>query len=171
VIFLFHCPNQKSLKTALNVILILTMIRAFGDLSNHGNDSINTASLGSIGMESARFDRFYVSPLCAPREQVFKQVRYIGRTGTVSSFEWLGGPWNAAAEYTWQNFLKTTTTNRNLWQVATNVAALSQFIHSLRGLIGILPAFKLVHWSQLFRYGMWKKNGKVYEAEGLPPEC
>jgi arylsulfatase A-like enzyme len=67
-----------------NVILIMTDDQGWGDLGIHGNSTIETPHLDAFAKESARFDRFYVSPLCAPTRASLLTGRYHLRTGTVS---------------------------------------------------------------------------------------
>jgi arylsulfatase A-like enzyme len=64
-----------------NVILILTDDQGYGDLSLHGNDSLNTPHLDFLGTHGVRFDRFYVSPVCAPTRASLLTGRYHLRTG------------------------------------------------------------------------------------------
>lgn len=49
-----------------NVLLIVTDDQGYGDLSSHGAPYLKTPVLDHLGAESVRFDRFYVSPVCAP---------------------------------------------------------------------------------------------------------
>ncbi|MDH4296808.1 MAG: sulfatase-like hydrolase/transferase [Cyclobacteriaceae bacterium] len=74
--------QQQSVKP--NVLIILTDDQGYGDLSIHGNPDINTPTLDSLAHESAQFDRFYVSPLCAPTRASLLTGRYHLRTGTIS---------------------------------------------------------------------------------------
>ncbi len=65
-----------------NVILILTDDQGWGDLSMHGNNWLQTPVIDSMAKSSAQFDRFYVSPLCAPTRASLLTGRYNLRTGT-----------------------------------------------------------------------------------------
>lgn len=67
-----------------NVVIILTDDQGYGDLRLHGNPDISTPVLDEFAGTSARFDRFYVSPLCAPTRASLLTGRYHLRTGTVS---------------------------------------------------------------------------------------
>ncbi|MDN3203903.1 arylsulfatase [Algoriphagus sediminis] len=80
---LFAC-SKKSEEKPPNVILILTDDQGYGDLGVHGNDKIRTPNLDVLAHESVRFDRFYVSPLCAPTRASLLTGRYHLRTGTVT---------------------------------------------------------------------------------------
>ncbi len=67
-----------------NVIFILTDDQGWGDIQAHGNDYLSTPTLDAMKRESASFNRFYVSPLCAPTRASFLTGRYHLKTGTVS---------------------------------------------------------------------------------------
>jgi len=67
-----------------NVIIILTDDQGYGDLHIHGNDKIDTPVLDRLARQSARFDRFYVSPLCTPTRASLLTGRYYLRTGAIS---------------------------------------------------------------------------------------
>ncbi len=64
-----------------NVLLILTDDQGFGDISSHNNPAVNTPTMDRIAAEGARFDRFYVSPVCAPTRAGVLTGRYHLRTG------------------------------------------------------------------------------------------
>lgn len=64
-----------------NVLLILTDDQGYGDLSFYDNDSIQTPNLDQLAAESIRFERFYVSQVCAPTRASLLTGRYHPRTG------------------------------------------------------------------------------------------
>lgn len=64
-----------------NVLLIITDDQGWGDINSHGNDSISTPNLDKLAAQSYRFDRFYVSPVCAPTRASVLTGRYHLRTG------------------------------------------------------------------------------------------
>ena len=64
-----------------NVAVILTDDQGYGDIHSHGNDRIDTPNLDALAASGARFQRFYVSPLCAPTRASFLTGRYYPRTG------------------------------------------------------------------------------------------
>ena len=66
----------------LNVILIITDDQGWGDLSYHGNESIDTPHIDALAAQSVAFDRFYVSPVCAPTRASLLTGRYHIATGT-----------------------------------------------------------------------------------------
>ncbi|MFN0111934.1 MAG: arylsulfatase [Blastocatellia bacterium] len=66
-----------------NVLLILTDDQGWGDLRVHGNDKIDTPVLDRLAAESVSFERFFVSPLCAPTRASLLTGRYSQRTGAL----------------------------------------------------------------------------------------
>ncbi|MBM4038654.1 MAG: arylsulfatase [Planctomycetes bacterium] len=65
-----------------NILFILTDDQGFGDIRSHGNDKLDTPTLDKLAADGARFDRFFVSPLCAPTRASLLTGRYFLRTGT-----------------------------------------------------------------------------------------
>lgn len=78
--FLLACETKNSKP---NVLIILTDDQGWGDLSHHKNPSIETPNLDKLAMSSVSFDRFYVSPLCAPTRASLLTGKYHPRTGTI----------------------------------------------------------------------------------------
>ncbi len=66
-----------------NILFILTDDQGIGDLSLHGNDSIRTPNIDALLTSGARFNRFYVSPVCAPTRASFLSGLHAPRTGAV----------------------------------------------------------------------------------------
>ena len=64
-----------------NVVLVLTDDQGFGDVRSHGNEWIQTPIHDRIAAEGVRFDRFYVSPVCAPTRASLLTGRWHLRTG------------------------------------------------------------------------------------------
>ena len=64
-----------------NIVLVLTDDQGFGDVRSHGNKLIDTPVHDRIAAEGARFDRFFVSPVCAPTRASLLTGRYHSRTG------------------------------------------------------------------------------------------
>ncbi len=65
-----------------NVILIMTDDQGWGDVRSHGNEQIDTPVLDRLAADGARFERFFVSPVCAPTRASLLTGRYHLRTGT-----------------------------------------------------------------------------------------
>ena len=68
-------------QTRPNVLIVLTDDQGWGDISSHGNDKIETPAMDRLASEGARFDRFHVSPVCAPTRASLLTGRYHLRTG------------------------------------------------------------------------------------------
>ncbi|HEV7280187.1 MAG TPA: sulfatase-like hydrolase/transferase [Pirellulaceae bacterium] len=66
-----------------NIVLLIADDAGWGDVSLHGNTNLETPHLDSIAKEGARFERFYVSPLCAPTRASLLTGRDSVRTGVV----------------------------------------------------------------------------------------
>jgi arylsulfatase A-like enzyme len=66
-----------------NVVVILSDDQGWGDLSLHGNTNLKTPHLDSLGRDGARFERFYVQPVCSPTRAEFLTGRYHTRGGVV----------------------------------------------------------------------------------------
>jgi arylsulfatase A len=64
-----------------NVLLILTDDQGFGDLSLHGNPHVQTPTLDRFAKAGIQFERFFVSPLCAPTRASLLTGRYHLRSG------------------------------------------------------------------------------------------
>ena len=64
-----------------SVILILTDDQGWGDMHSHGNDKIDTPVMDRIAAQGTRFERFFVSPMCAPTRASLLTGRYHLRTG------------------------------------------------------------------------------------------
>lgn len=64
-----------------NVVVILTDDQGWGDLSLNGNTNLRTPHIDSIGTGGARFERFFVQPVCSPTRAEFLTGRYHPRGG------------------------------------------------------------------------------------------
>ncbi len=76
------CTSKDKSVNHPNVILILTDDQGWGDLGVHGNDKISTPTIDGLAKRAAHFEKFYVSPLCAPTRASLLTGRYNLRTGT-----------------------------------------------------------------------------------------
>lgn len=77
---LFGCNKNQSQP---NVLIILTDDQGWGDLSLHKNPYVETPNIDKLANSSISFDRFYVSPLCAPTRASLLTGKYHPRTGTI----------------------------------------------------------------------------------------
>ena len=65
-----------------NIILVMTDDQGWGDISSHGNAQLETPIMDQLAEDGARFDRFFVSPVCAPTRASLLTGRDHLRTGT-----------------------------------------------------------------------------------------
>jgi arylsulfatase A-like enzyme len=68
-----------------NVLVFLTDDQGWGDLSIHGNSNLSTPHIDSLANAGARFDQFYVCPVCSPTRAEFLTGRYHPRGGVYST--------------------------------------------------------------------------------------
>lgn len=68
-----------------NVVVILSDDQGWGDLSIHGNTAIDTPHIDRLAHAGARFDRFFVSPVCSPTRAEFLTGRHHVRCGVYST--------------------------------------------------------------------------------------
>ncbi len=71
----------KAAKRRPNILLVITDDQGFGDVHLHGNEQIDTPVQDGIAAQGARFDRFYVCPVCAPTRAGLLTGRYHPRMG------------------------------------------------------------------------------------------
>ncbi len=79
VLALTGCELSK--KKPPNVLLIMTDDQGWGDLSLNGNLDLSTPNIDQLGKTGVRFDRFFVSPVCAPTRAEILTGRHHVRTG------------------------------------------------------------------------------------------
>ncbi len=68
-----------------NVVVILSDDQGWGDLSLNGNTNLATPNIDALARAGARFDRFYVCPVCSPTRAEFLTGRYHPRGGVFST--------------------------------------------------------------------------------------
>ncbi len=73
--------GHRSWSDKPNVILIMTDDQGYGDLSCHGNPTLQTPNLDKLHSQSIRFTDFHVSPFCTPTRAALMTGRYPARTG------------------------------------------------------------------------------------------
>lgn len=79
---LFLIPSALAISADRpNVLLILTDDQGWGDVASHGNERLDTPHLDRLAVSGARFERFFVSPLCAPTRAALLTGRYSLRSG------------------------------------------------------------------------------------------
>ncbi|SMD44412.1 arylsulfatase A [Aquiflexum balticum DSM 16537] len=80
--YLLMACESKVQQEQPNVLLIITDDQGWGDLSFHGNQVVETPHIDALASQSIVFDRFYVSPVCAPTRASLLTGRYHIATGT-----------------------------------------------------------------------------------------
>ncbi len=73
-------PSAEN-KTRPNVLLIMTDDQGYGDFSSHGNPYLKTPNFDRLASQSVEFNRFFVSPVCAPTRASLLTGRYWLRSG------------------------------------------------------------------------------------------
>ncbi len=68
-----------------NVVVIVSDDQGWGDLSLHGNDVIDTPNIDALARGGARFQHFYVQPVCSPTRAELLTGRYHSRGGVYST--------------------------------------------------------------------------------------
>ena len=68
-----------------NIVVILTDDQGWGDLSLNGNRNLSTPNIDRLAEQGARFDRFFVCPVCSPTRAEFLTGRYHPRSGVFST--------------------------------------------------------------------------------------
>src|SRR5262249_2059077 len=68
-------------QNAPNIVIILADDQGWGDLSVHGNTNLHTPHIDSLARDGARFEHFYVCPVCSPTRAEFLTGRYHPRGG------------------------------------------------------------------------------------------
>ena len=80
---LSSCSKKDiSLVEGVNIVLILTDDQGWGDVGFNGNVTIETPLIDSVAEQSVVFNRFYVSPVCAPTRASLLTGKYHLATGT-----------------------------------------------------------------------------------------
>ena len=64
-----------------NVIVLLADDAGWGDYSHNGNRQLSTPNIDSLAKDGARFDRFFVQPVCSPTRAEFLTGRWHRRLG------------------------------------------------------------------------------------------
>ena len=159
------CCEEKKPDSPPNLILILTDDQGFGDLASHGNPWVKTLNLDKLAAEAARFDRFYVSPLCAPTRASLLTGRYHLRTGVVSvsnGLETMNPEEYTLAELFRDNGYRTGIFGK--WHNGQHYPN-----HPLAQGFEEFTGFSAGHWSNYFDTHL-EKNGEEKVFEGYLPD-
>lgn len=164
LVFLFSC-KQAEKPPKPNILLILTDDQGYGDLGIHGNEWVKTPNLDRLARESARFDRFYVSPLCAPTRASLLTGRYHLRTGVVSVSN--GLETMNSEEYTLAELLLDQGYRTGIFGKWHNGQHHPN--HPLSQGFEVFTGFSAGHWSNYFDAHL-EKNGEELSFEGYLPD-
>lgn len=82
---LFITSTACSAADRPNVVVFLSDDQGWGDLSSSGNSDLQTPNIDSIAADGAKFDRFYVCPVCSPTRAEFLTGRHHARSGVYST--------------------------------------------------------------------------------------
>lgn len=72
---------QESPRRSPNILLVLTDDQGWGDVQAHGNPELSTPWMDQLRKDGASFNRFFVSPVCAPTRASLLTGRYHLRCG------------------------------------------------------------------------------------------
>src|SRR5215217_3714866 len=64
-----------------NIVVILADDQGWGDLSANGNTNLRTPHIDSLAKDGARFERFFVQPVCSPTRAEMLTGRWHPRGG------------------------------------------------------------------------------------------
>lgn len=79
-VFAVPCPAAGPAKRP-NILVILADDQGWGDLSLNGNSNLRTPHIDSLAKEGARFEWFFVQPVCSPTRAEFLTGRWHPRCG------------------------------------------------------------------------------------------
>src|SRR4051794_31801156 len=74
-------PAPAADATRPNVVVVLADDQGWGDLSANGNTNLRTPHIDSLAAVGAKFDRFFVQPVCSPTRAEFLTGRWHPRGG------------------------------------------------------------------------------------------
>lgn len=69
-----------------NIVLVMTDDQGYGDFGFAGNPVLRTPHLDALAAQSARVERFYVSPVCTPTRASLMTGRYNYRTRAIDTY-------------------------------------------------------------------------------------
>lgn len=78
---IFLCCVQTFAASKPNILLIITDDQGYGDFGINGNAIVETPVLDKFAREGIQFERFFVSPVCAPTRASLLTGRWWLRTG------------------------------------------------------------------------------------------
>lgn len=145
-----------------NILLVMTDDQGWGDVHSHDNPNINTPIMDSLAASGARFDRFFVSPVCAPTRASLLTGRYNLRTRTHGVTRGEENMWSeevtiaeifAKAGYKTGCFGKWHNGRHYPWH--PNGQGFQEFVGFCAG-----------HWNNYFNTTL-EHNGEEFQSEGF----
>jgi len=144
-----------------NFLLVLTDDQGWGDVRSHGNNKIDTPTMDTLAAAGARFDRFFVCPLCAPTRASLLTGRHHWRTGVAGVTH--GQEIMRADEVTIAQVLKKAGYatgcfgkwhNGSYWPFHPNAKGFDEFLGFCAG-----------HWNNYFDTTL-QRNGRDVKTKG-----
>ena len=145
-----------------NIILILTDDQGWWDLGAHGNPYIETPHIDRLAKEGASFQRFYVSPVCAPTRASLMTGRYYLRTGIYNTR--FGGDTIDAGEITIAELLRARGYRTGLFG-KWHLGHYRRYQPDQRGFDEFL-GFRQGHIERYFHPDQLLHNGRAVRARG-----
>ena len=85
IFILLNISCKSQTKNPPNVIIFLTDDQGWGDLSINGNLDVSTPNIDNLSRNGAKFEHFYVSPVCSPTRAELFTGRHHVRAGVYST--------------------------------------------------------------------------------------
>ena len=151
-----------ALSAGPNIVLVMTDDQGYGDVAIHGNKWIKTPNMDRIANEGARFERFFVQPVCAPTRAALLSGRYptrTGVTGVTRGYENMRGEEVTIAELLKEAGYATGCFgkwhNGAHWPYHPNAQGFDEFVGFCGG-----------HWNDYFD-PILERNGSPFQARGF----
>ena len=151
------CENQSS----PNILIVLTDDQGWGDLSIRGNTNLKTPNIDNIGYNGASFERFYVSPVCAPTRAELLSGKYFvksGVNGVTRGYERMSNDVQLVSEYFKEKNYITGLFGK--WHNGSQ----PPYHPNYRGFDEFF-GFTSGHWGNYFN-PILEKNGKIIKTNG-----
>ena len=157
-----HISHAADSAERPNILLVMTDDQGWGDVHSHNNPDINTPVMDSLAASGARFDRFFVSPVCAPTRASLLTGRYNLRThvhGVTRGEENMRAEEVTIAEIFAANGYKTGCFgkwhNGRHYPWHPNGQGFQEFVGFCAG-----------HWNNYFNTTL-ERNGEEFQSEGF----
>ena len=139
----------------------MTDDQGYGDLSCHGNPYLRTPNIDGLGQQGVEFNRFYVSPVCAPTRSSLLTGRYnlrCGVYGVTTGYETMRTSEVTIAEALRGGGYRTALVGKwHLGEHYPNVPHAQGFDE--------FTGFRTGHWLNYFDPPL-ERNGKPFRASG-----